>query len=91
MIPIKRADEASTGFVIYQYHKIQRAGDDNLRGKERLCLRFSADCILKELTGCTDKLLTQTYCNLTSKLRLPHKIHLLMMISVSESRIPEIS
>ena len=46
MIPIKRADEASTGFVIYQYHKIQRAGDDNLRGKERLCLRFSADCIL---------------------------------------------
>ena len=87
MIPIKRADKASTGFVIYQYHKIQRAGDDHLRGKERLCLRFSADCILRELTG---KLLTQTYCNLTSKLRLPQKIHLLMMISVSESRIPEI-
>ena len=91
MIPIKRANEASTGFVIYQYHKIQRAGDDNLRGKERLCLRFSADCILRELTSRTEKLLTQTYCNLTSKLRLPQKIHLLMMISVSESRISEIS
>ena len=69
MIPIKRADEASTGFVIYQYHKIQRAGDDNLRGKERLCLRFSADYILRELISRTDKLLTQTYCNLTSKPR----------------------
>ena len=67
MIPIKRADEASTGFVIYQYHRIQRAGDDNLHGKERLCLRFSADCILRELTSRTDKLLTQTYCNLTTK------------------------
>ena len=90
MIPLKR-DKASTGFVIYQYHKIQRAGDDNLRGKERLCLRFSADCILRELTSRTEKILTQTYCNLTSKLRLPQKIHLLMMISVSESRLPEIS
>ena len=88
MILIKRADEASTGFVIYQYHKIQRAGDDNLRGKERLCLRFSADCILRELTSRTEKLLTQTYYNLTSKLRLPQMI---MMISVSESRLPEIS
>ena len=29
MIPIKRADEASTGFVIYEYYKIQRVGDDN--------------------------------------------------------------
>ena len=56
MIPIKRADKASAGFVIYQYHKIQRAGDDNLRGKERFCLRFNADCILKELTSCTEKL-----------------------------------
>ena len=35
MIPIKRADEASTGFVIYEYYKIQRVGDDNLRGKEK--------------------------------------------------------
>ena len=85
------ADYTPTGFVIYQYHKIQRAGDDNLRGKERFCLRFSADCILRELTSRTEKLLTQTYHNLTSKLRLPQKIHLLMMISVSESRIPEIS
>ena len=69
MIPIKRADEASTGFVIYQYHKIHRVGDDNLRGKERLYLRFSADCILRELISRTEKLLTQTYFNLTSKLR----------------------
>ena len=69
MIPIKRADEASTGFDIYQYHKIQRTGDDNLRGKERLCLRLGADCIPRELTSHTEKLLTQTYCNLTSKLR----------------------
>ena len=69
MIPIKRADEPSTGFVIYQYHKIQRAGDDNLRGNERLCLRLGADCTLRELTSRTEKLLTQTYCNLTSKPR----------------------
>ena len=55
MIPIKRANKASTGFVIYQYHKIQRAGDDNLRVKERLCLRFSVDCILSELTSRTEK------------------------------------
>ena len=27
VIPIKRADEASTGFVIYEYYKIQRVGD----------------------------------------------------------------
>ena len=54
MIPSKRANEASTSFVIYQYHKIQRAGDDNLRGKERLCLRFSVDCILRELTSHTE-------------------------------------
>ena len=66
MIPIKRADEASTGFVIYEYYKIQRVGDDNLRGKERLCLRFSADCILRELTRRTDK---PTYFDLNSKLR----------------------
>ena len=69
MIPIKRADEASTGFVIDQYHKIQRAGDDNLRGKERRYLRLGADCTLRELTSRTEKLLTQTYCNLTSKPR----------------------
>ena len=51
MIPIKRADEASTGFVIDQYHKIQRAGDDNLRGKERLYLRLGADCTKKTQTA----------------------------------------
>ena len=66
MIPIKRADEASTGFVIYEYYKIQRVRDDNLSGKERLCLRFSADCILRELTSRTDK---PTYFDLNSKLR----------------------
>ena len=44
MIPIKRADKASTGFVIYQYHKIQRAGDDHLRGKEKAM--FEIQCRL---------------------------------------------
>ena len=56
MIPIKRADKASAGFFIYQYQKVYRVGDDNLCGKERFCLRFNADCILKELTSCTEKL-----------------------------------
>ena len=63
----------------------------NLRGKERLCLRLGADCTLRELTSRTEKLLTQIYSNLTSKPRWPQKIHLFMMISVSKSRIPEIS
>ena len=60
MIPIKTADEASTGFVIYQYHRIHRVGDDNLCGKERFCLRYNADLHPQGIDKLHRKTLTQT-------------------------------
>ena len=60
MIPIKRADKASTGFVIYQYQKVYRVGDDNLCGKERFCLRFKCRLHPQGIDKLHRKTLTQT-------------------------------
>ena len=45
MIPIKTEDEASIGFVIDQYHRIHRVGDDNLCGNVK---RFVLATVMKE-------------------------------------------